>query len=191
MLTVEQIQQHFIEGLSNAIRRPGMHGGELGLDYMLDRVVYVTETGDRRTWRGALEAAGAWSSIGVTGMVQTVLPGDRTGAVASVYADYAHQHGWLSLDRTLSEAEYGDLRGQLTEYCASDRSWTDVLAQLGEPSVQIGGVVKEAIGYGRPGEAIVWFHVASDQAVLAARCGVPLVESMRFTPEGARRKPAD
>lgn len=59
MLSVEGIQQHFIAGLNGAIRRPGMYGGEIGLGYMLDTVVYVTETGGPRAWREALDAVGA------------------------------------------------------------------------------------------------------------------------------------
>jgi hypothetical protein len=192
VLTVEQIQQHFIEVLNHAIRRPGMFGpGEIGLDHTLTDVVYVTETGDRQTWRAALAARDAWSSIGVEGRLMLLMPETEQVAAASVYADYAHEHEWLALDRVLTSDEYGELRGELATWCAVDRVRSDVVARLGEPSVRIGGSGDQAHGYGRPGEPIVWFHTGSDEVVLSGRCGGPFVESLLFTPEGARRRPAE
>ncbi|MFF1816072.1 hypothetical protein ACFVWG_02165 [Kribbella sp. NPDC058245] len=192
MLTVEQIQQHFIEMLNHAIRRPGMFGpGEIGLDHTLTDVVYVMETGDRRTWHAALEARGSWTSIGVSGWVMRLMPGTEQRAAASVYADYAHEHGWLALDRVLTSDEYGAMRDGFAEWCAVDRVREDVVARFGEPSVRIGGSGDQVLGYGRPGEPIVWFHTGNDDVVLAGRCGGLFVESLRFTPEGERRRPVE
>lgn len=189
MLSVEEIQLHFIAGLNGAIRRPGMYGGEIGLEYMLEPVVYVTETGGPRTWREALDAAGAWSSIGVSGVVERLLPGGAVEAIASVYADYAHRHGWLTLDRTLGESEYDDLREQLPQSCAMDRAGAEIVSRFGVPSVQIGGSAERALGYGRPGEPLVWFHLSQEHVVLAGRCGEPFVDSFRFTPRGQLSRP--
>ncbi|WP_427888610.1 hypothetical protein ACQHIV_35150 [Kribbella sp. GL6] len=202
MLTVEQIQQHFIEGLNGAVRRPGMYGGELGLFYKFDEVVYVTETGAGRTWQEALEAAGAWSSIGVAGVVRRLMPGDGAEAMASAYADYAHQQGWLRIDRTLDGRDYADLRGRLAGYCATDHLEADVLGSFGEPSVRIGGSnprYPSVLGYVAADGPIVWFYLWNgskpdepdswplyeEPVLLAGRCGLaPFKESFVFTPEG-------
>ncbi|WP_327637990.1 hypothetical protein OHB24_06310 [Kribbella sp. NBC_00482] len=199
MLTVEQIQLHFIEELNGGVRRPGMIGGELGLDYLLDRVVYVTETGDRRAWRKALTDAGAMTSIGVAGVVRLLLPDDGTEAIASVYADYSHLHGWLRLDRTLNDQEYGEVQDRLVDFCATDHPEAEVLERFGEPSVRIGGTnprYPSVFGYTNPDGPIAWFYLwngteaAYEQPVLlAGRCGAPFVDSLRFTPEGRRRRP--
>ncbi|WP_405062257.1 hypothetical protein OG474_11605 [Kribbella sp. NBC_01505] len=192
MLTVEQIQQHFIEQLNHAIRRPGMFGpSEIGLDYTLTDVVYVTETGDRRTWRNTMSWAEAWTSHGVSGVVTLLMPETEQHGAASVYADYAHDHKWLTLDRTLTAEEYGEMRRALDTWCAVDRARADVIERFGEPSVRIGGNSDQALGYGLPGEPMVWFHTADEEVVLAGRCGEPFVESLRFTPEGERRRPVD
>ncbi|GAA1664910.1 hypothetical protein GCM10009745_03370 [Kribbella yunnanensis] len=192
MLTVEQIQQHFIEQLNGAIRRPGMYGrDEDGLGNAMRNVTYVMETGDERGWINALEARGAWSSIGVTGMVRQLMPGTEQNAAASVYADYAHEHGWLVLDRTLTAEEYGVVRDRFAQWCAVDRSRGDVVERFGEPSVRTTSSGDGVLGYGRPGEPIVWFHCGDDEVVLAGRCGGLFVESLRFTPEGTRRRPAE
>ncbi|MGZ0150804.1 hypothetical protein ACXJJ3_27345 [Kribbella sp. WER1] len=199
MLTVEQIQQHFIEGLNGAVRRPGMYGGELGLNYKFDEVIYVTETSDSRAWQEAFEAAGAWSSIGVAGVVRRLMPGDGAEAIASAYADYAHQQGWLTIDRTLEEREYGALRGRLGQYCATDHVEADVLDLFGEPSVRIGGRnprYPSVLGYVGADGPIVWFYLWNgteqdtwpayeEPVLLAARCGLaPFVQSFVFTPAG-------
>ncbi len=192
MLTVDQIRQHFIEVLNHAIRRPGMFGpGEIGLDHTLTDVVYVTETGDRQTWRDALEARGAWSPTGAGGMVRALMPGTEQHAAASVYADYAHEHGWLALDRTLTVEEYDAVRGGFAEWCAVDRVRDDVVGRFGASSVRIGGSGDGVLGYGRPGEPMVWFHSGVDEVVLAGRRGGQFGESLKFTPEGARRRPAE
>ena len=202
MRTVGEIQQHFIEGLNHALRRPGMYGGELGLNHKFDAVTYIAETGDDRIWTKVFEAAGAWSSIGVTGVVRLLLPGDATDVVASAYADYAHQQGWLTIDRTLDEREYGDLRAGLADYCAADHTEADVLGSFAEPSVRIGGInprYPSVIGYVDAGGPIVWFYlwngsnpgepdswpVYEEPVLLAVRCGLaPFGASFVFTPEG-------
>lgn len=210
MLTVQEIQQHFIEGLNGALRRPGMYGpGEISLHHMLDAVTYVTEIGKYDPWRRDFERAGAWSSIGVSGVVQRLLPDSCVHAVASVYADYTHRHGWLTLDRRIDEHEYGELRDRVAEYCATDHTWAEVVERFGEPSVHIGGTnprYDKVLGYAtaRITDPIVWFYrwngsnpgepdswpVYEEPVLLAARCGLaPFEECFTFTPEGRRRRP--
>lgn len=208
MLTVAEIRRHFIETLNNALRRPGMYGGELGLGYMLERVVYVTETGDRRTFTKAFEDVGAWSSIGVVGSVHELLPGAGVDVTASVYADYVHRQGWLVFDRVLAEEEYSELRGRLVEYCAADHVEAEVLEQFGQPSVRIGGTnprCESVLGYSTSDGPIVWFYLWNgsdpgepdrlplydEPVLLAARSGMPFGESFVFTPEGERRRPQE
>jgi hypothetical protein len=190
VLTVEQIQQHFIEVLNGAIRRPALYGRrEVGLHYAMSNVTFVMETGEE--WRDALAERGAWSSIGVSGAVRQLMPETEQRAAASVYADYAREHGWLTLDRVLTSDEYGAVRDGFAEWCAVDRVREDVVARFGEPSVLIARRGDGVLGYGRPDEPIVWFHIGEDDVVLAGRCGGQFVESLLFTPEGARRRPPD
>jgi len=191
MLTVEQIQQHFLELLNAAIRRPGMFGpGEFGLDHAMTSVAYVTETGDQWVWRKALEARGAWTPVGASGWVRLLMPGTEQVGSASLYADYAHERGWLTLDRALEAGEYAEVCGELGAWCSVDRLRADVVERFGEPSVRIGGSGNQVLGYGRPGEPLVWFHTADDEALLAGRRGgEAFEESLRFTPEGVRRRP--
>ncbi|MFI5730329.1 hypothetical protein ACIA49_09435 [Kribbella sp. NPDC051587] len=190
MLTVEQIQQHFIEVLNGAIRRPALYGpGEVGLHYAMSNVTYVMETDDE--WSDALAERGAWSSIGVSGAVRQLMPETEQRAAASVYADYAREHGWLTLDRVLTSDEYGDLHSELATWCAVDRTRADVLARFGEPSVRIGGIGDQSLGYGRRVSRSCGSTPGTTRVLLAGRCGGQFVESLLFTPEGARRRPAE
>jgi hypothetical protein len=131
-----------------------------------------------------------------------------------VYAEFAQQRGWLKPDRVLAGEAYAQLAGRVREWAAQeDRTWGDVTAEFGPPSVQFGGSnprYGKSLGYlaedaGRP---MVVFHLwngsgpGSDSwppervqpVLLAARSGprdLPFSRTLTFTPEGMRRRSAE
>jgi hypothetical protein len=67
--TVSDVRDRFIERLNSAVLRPGMWGGELTLQMVLDDLAWLD--GQEHVRPGVaetLDADGAWSSIGVSGV---------------------------------------------------------------------------------------------------------------------------
>ncbi|KOU19679.1 hypothetical protein ADK52_28005 [Streptomyces sp. WM6372] len=133
------------------------------------------------------------------GAFEKLLPSDpaRDAHTASVYAEFAHRRGWLTLGRALSETEYRAVRDALPGWCAVDREWRDVTAAFGEPSVVFGGQnphTSKAVAYAteKPEDPMLVVHLWNDHdsgrpqpAVLAARVGGTLLpEAFTFTPLG-------
>ncbi|MFB4283928.1 hypothetical protein ACBJ59_52175 [Nonomuraea sp. MTCD27] len=103
----------------------------MALRLLLDHLAYA-EHHDQEWARAlrTLESRGVFNSLGVTGALSTVLPVPGQDAVASIYAELAHDHGWLQPDTTLTAEEHASLRRRLLCWAAQDRPLTDVL----EPS---------------------------------------------------------
>ena len=204
----EDIHRYLVERLNFALRKPEVLGGELGIRMVLDHLLFLERQPD-----GLLEEQhrlaerGAWTSCGVIGAFDGVLPGKDAKAVASVYAEFAHRRGWLESDRVLTGSEYDALRGKVGHWAGRDRSWSDVVAEFGPPSVLLGSTnpwYEKTLGYlGEDAdEPMVFFHLwngadpgdesrwpAHDEPVLlAVRCGDdgPFAEAFVFTPSGRR-----
>jgi hypothetical protein len=127
-----------VDRLKNALRRPGMWGGELTIRLFLDAVAFADGLED--VWREeqqALRDRGAFNALGVQGVVAELMPGydDHPGVAASVYADIAWRHGWLAVDRTLPDTDLQRLLGDR----GRDRNLDEVVVAFGAPSVWIGG----------------------------------------------------
>ncbi|MFD8914088.1 hypothetical protein [Streptomyces sp. NPDC059575] len=206
--TVEEIHAHLVDQLNSALRLTGMFGGELALRTLVEHLLFVEREPEaweelRETW----EKEGAWSPLGVTGAFRDLIP-DRSylSGSASVYAEFARRRGWLVPDRTLTSDAYEELAGRLGEWAEKDRTWPDITAELGAPSILFGGsnpYYGKSLGYlctdlTRP---MVVFHLwndgptadaGHDQPSLLAVCRAdePFRRSFRFTPEGERRRPA-
>ncbi|MEU6298958.1 hypothetical protein [Streptomyces erythrochromogenes] len=116
---------------------------------------------------------------------------------ASVYAEFCHRRGWLTLDRILSKDEYDAVRGDLHDWCAVDRDLPDAVAAFGKPSVVFGGAnprTGKALAYATtdPEDPMLVLHLWNDYGsgrtqpgVLAACIGGDLLpESFTFTPLG-------
>lgn len=73
--------------------------------------------------------------IGVRGAISSVFPdvGRGDSAIASVYAEFAHRAGWLTLDRILTEAEHQELLLQVPGWCGVHRTMSDLTATFGPP----------------------------------------------------------
>lgn len=70
--------------------------------------------------------------------------------MASVYAEFAQRRGWLTLDGLLAEEAYEALTGRVRRWATVDRTWADVTAEFGSPSVLFGGnnrLYGKALGY--------------------------------------------
>ncbi|MGC5019240.1 hypothetical protein [Micromonospora sp. DT47] len=202
-----QIRGHLRAKVNDALRRPGMYGGEMALHLLLDALAFAE--GRHEEWRRAndgLRERGRFTSVGVRGVFLPVLPKavNHDDAVSSVYAELAHRLGWLETDRLLTAEEYDDLTATLPGWVAEDRGLTDVLARFGRPSIRLGGgnprfpytLLYVAAG----SDQVVSFHLWGDWAepladeptLLAARRGdLAFTTGLHATPEGARRRPTE
>ncbi|WP_327588522.1 hypothetical protein OHA25_16895 [Nonomuraea sp. NBC_00507] len=207
-----EIRTYLIEQLNQALRRPGMFGGEMALRLLLDHLAYAE--GEDEAWAEelrTLQSRGAANSLGVTGAFRTVVPGNNYEyGVASIYAEFARNLGWLDVDRTLTAEDYASMRQELPAWAAQDRTLTDVRETFGPPSVLFGGsnpYYGKTLAYvsERLTEPMISFHlwneisresgwtlssIYSEPILLAVRCGTASFrETFRFTPEGSVRRP--
>ncbi|MFE7531576.1 hypothetical protein ACFU7Y_38595 [Kitasatospora sp. NPDC057542] len=138
--TAREVREYLLTQLNDALRRPGMYGGETALRLYLDAVAFADaaeqawqqELKDLQTRRGSF-------STGVSGAFQDLWGDAHEGAVASVYAEIAYRQGWLRLDRTLTSAEHDEIRRVSETWCRKDRLLSDVVTAFGPPSVLFGG----------------------------------------------------
>ncbi|MFI6820612.1 hypothetical protein ACIBJE_06600 [Micromonospora sp. NPDC050187] len=138
---LNEVRDYHVARLNHALRRPGMWARETTLRLFLDAVAFVD--GIDQVWQAECEqlrARGAFTSLGVPGAFARILPGyhDDGAAVASVYADIAWRHGWLTVDRTLSAEDLQRLGDGVAHWCSRDRNLDEVLAEFGSPSVLLG-----------------------------------------------------
>ncbi|MEC4576261.1 hypothetical protein [Streptomyces virginiae] len=211
LAAAEDIHAHLIDQLNLALRRPGMFGGEVAFRVLLDHLLFVERQPE--AWSELTqgwEERGLWTSTGPAGAFQAVFPAQMGGSeVASVYAEFAQRRGWLKPDRVLTGEEYDALTGRVRRWAAVDRTWPDVTAEFGPPSVLFGGsnpLYGKTLGYlsADPHQPMVVFHLWNgsepesgswppehDQPLLlAVRCGGGSFHgSLIFTPEGERRRP--
>jgi hypothetical protein len=208
--TIGDIRDYLLQQLNSALRRSGMFGGESALRLYLNAIAFVD--GCEQLWAEdmiKLQSRGAFVSTGVSGAVELVL-GDRAEDVmASVYAEIAHRHGWLTLDNTLSRVDYDHLRNRMQSWCARDRSHSDILADVGPPSMLLGGsnpLYPKTLAYGtthiddpliffhlwngiEPGASATWPPDHPEPLLLAIRYdGARFIDGFTFTPRGAARR---
>ncbi|MFG2293884.1 hypothetical protein [Streptomyces sp. NPDC048603] len=179
LATADEIRAYLVGQLNMALTRPGMYGGEQALSMLVDHLLVVESRPEEC----------------------------HESAMASVYAEFAHRCDWLLPERVLPMKEYEALRGRARQWAAEDRTWADVTAEFGSPSVRFGArdprSVKTAVYIGEdPAQPMVVFHLGAGRAVseaqheqqqavlLAVRCGDgPLPTTFTFAPEGYRRTP--
>jgi len=211
LAAAEEIHDHLMDQLNLALRRPGMYGGEVAFRILIDHLLFVErqpEAWDQLKQRW--EEQGLWTPVGPGGAFQDVFPEQGGGyEVASVYAEFAWRRGWLKPDRVLTAEEYESLTGRVRRWAAADRTWADVTAEFGPPSVLFGGnnpLYGKTLGYlsEDPQQSAVVFHLWNGSEpgaepwppghvqplLLAVRFGGGSFRgSLTFTPEGERRKP--
>jgi len=202
--TGEEVHRYLLGRLNDALRRPGQFGGEVALVLLGDVVAHCRS--QEKLWQEELDALrmlGAAYATGVSGVFSAILPGvgRHDDAVASVYAEIAHRNGWLHVDPPLSRCEYDDIRSGIPATCARDRTFTEILADLGPPSVHCGGVNRrypKTLVYltSRAEDPAICFHfwnageadpgrVPTEPTLLAARTGHGrFVDTFTFTPAG-------
>lgn len=208
--TAGDIRDYLLRQLNSALRRPGMFGAEIALRLYFDAIAF-TDRGER-AWaedRSALRSREAFVSTGVTGAVERALGHRAEDVMASVYAEIAHQHAWLTLDSNLPEADYERMRNRLPAWCAQDRSHSEVVAEFGEPSMLIGGSnprYPKTLAYAtaHTGSPLIFFHLWNgtqpgaganwppehpEPVLLAARySGARFIDGFIFTPTGSARR---
>ena len=137
--SADEIREHFIARLNSAVLVPGMCGGESTLRQLLDDLAWI----DKRETPGGvyrtLEARGAASPVGVSGVFMRMFGGGiraHDDAVAFVYADLAHAHGYLTPQRELAADEYSGLIRDARRWTAdADRVTAELIGEFGEPSL--------------------------------------------------------
>lgn len=210
--TREAIRAYHLERLNAALRRPGMYGSETGIRLLMDAMAFVD--GQDEAWLRELDELqhlGLFTSQGVPGAFRLVFPGDRQDeTAASVYAEFAHRHGWLTLDGALSGEEYDRVRQEAMSMAARDSFLSEALTSFGPPSVWFGGtnpLYPKTISYvtSDPATIPVTLHywneadhtgdaegpsVHPEPVLLAVRHGRGrFLDTLTFTPEGQARRP--
>lgn len=211
--TREAIRAYHVERLNHALRRPGMYGSEATLGLLMDSMAFID--GQDEAWlreQDELRERGLFTSLGVRGAFQRVFPGDRQDdTTASVYAEFAHRHGWLTLDRALSGEEYDRVRREATALADRDSWLSEAIESFGPPSVWFGGTnphYPKTIAYAAADRnvALLSLHywneadhaadtempsaVHSEPVLLAVRQGRgQFLDTLTFTPEGHSRRP--
>ncbi|MFI6084242.1 hypothetical protein ACIBBB_25255 [Streptomyces sp. NPDC051217] len=211
--TAQEVRDYLLTQLNDALRRPGMYGGETALRLYLDAVAFADAS--EQEWQQELkdlQTRRGFSSTGVRGAFQDLWGDAHEGAVASVYAEIAHRQGWLRLDRTLTSAEYDEIRRVSETWCRKDRFLSDVVTAFGLPSVLFGGNnpnYPKTLAYAsdQRDDTLLCFHlwnsfapspssssgsVHAEPVLWAFRDGGTLfTDGFTFTPEGsARRSPS-
>ncbi|MGH3297578.1 MAG: hypothetical protein ACRDP7_37865 [Trebonia sp.] len=210
MPSPNDIRDYLLRQLNSALRRPEMFGGEIALRLYCDAIAFA-DRGDQ-AWAedlSALRSREAFTSTGVTGAVERVLGHKAADVMASVYAEIARQHAWLTVDNDLPEADFHRIGNRLPAWCAQDRSHSEVVAEFGEPSMLIGGSnprYPKTLAYAtartaspliffhlwngtQPGASSTWPREHPEPILLAARCGgVRFADGFIFTPAGSARR---
>ncbi|WP_220093388.1 hypothetical protein [Actinacidiphila glaucinigra] len=207
----EEIHAHLVDQLNLALRRPGMYGGATALRILIDHLLFVERQPEawaqlQREW----EDRGLWTSTGISGAFRDLFPRQADDhVIASVYAEFVHRRGWLKPDHVLTGEAYEALAGRVRQWAAVDRTWAEVTAEFGSPSVLFGGnnpLYGKTLAYltEDPQRPMVVFHLWNGSEpgaeawppehqqplLLAVRCGRGSFSgSSTFTPEGERRKP--
>lgn len=205
----DEIHGHLLQRFDDVLRRPGTFGshgnGEFAAQLLVDLVLAAEQrpgllSEQQRRWA----EQGAWTPLGVTGAFHAELPAPHDIPAMSVYAELARRLGWLRTGRLLDDEEYRALRGGIAGWTAQDRTWPDVRAAFGPPSMMIGGRNPEwskALCYAPadPDRPLVTFHLWNEPdsglaqtVLLAVRVGEgPFGGQFSFTPHGRRLRPAD
>ncbi|MGC5011735.1 hypothetical protein ACLQ2R_13310 [Streptosporangium sp. DT93] len=207
--TGEQVRDYLLAQLNATLRRPGMYGGETALRLFFDAMAF---TDDReQAWReeqDSLRERGAFLSTGVRGAFESLWDAGTEDMVASVYAECAHRHGWLHLDRVLPRDEYDGLIGVGETWCEGDRTLGQILGMAGPPSLHCGGTNPyrpKTLVYAteHPRDPLLCLHfwnellepstdrvaLYDEPVLLAVRVGgADFADGFTFTPTGTNRR---
>jgi hypothetical protein len=208
--TAGDIRDYLLRQLNSALRRPEMFGAETALRLYFDAIAFAGR--GEQAWAedvSVLRSREAFASTGVTGAVERVLGYRAADVMASVYAEIARRHAWLTLDNNLPEVDYDRIWSRLPAWCAQDRSHGEVIAEFGEPSMLIGGsnpLYPKTLTYAtaHTGSPLIFFHLWNgthlgagtswppehpEPILLAARCGgARFADGFIFTPAGSARR---
>ncbi|MEW2354585.1 hypothetical protein [Spirillospora sp. NPDC029432] len=206
------IHAYLVEQLNLTLRRPGMYGGESAVRLVIDHLAFVEDLdGVWSAHRDAMEARGSFTVTGVMGAFARLIPKAYEYGMASVYAEFARDRGWLRTERVLGGDEYARMSRTLAGWVEQDRRLADVLDTFGDPSVVFGGSnprYGKTLGYvsGDLADPMVSFHLWNgvdpqvdgawptyDEPILiAARRGSGRFDqTFAFTPTGKRLRPID
>ncbi|MEV8637968.1 hypothetical protein AB0395_40590 [Streptosporangium sp. NPDC051023] len=205
--TSTEIHGYLVEQLNQALRRPGMYGGETAVRLVIEHLSYAERAEDvLAANHEAMESRGSFTGSGVSGAFARLIPGSYECGMASVYAEFARERGWLQTQRLLGHDEYVAMVGEVMTWLEQDRMLSDVLGAFGEPSITFGGsnpFYGKTFGYatGTSCDPMIFFHLwngadpetgapwpAYDEPILlAVRRGPGRFDrSFTFTPKGGR-----
>jgi hypothetical protein len=164
---MNEARPHIRMRLNEIVRRPGVYGRDETAECLLLEAMAAVDNSLPR-WEAefaGLKEHGAFSSTGVRGAYQQILPDNALrGATCSMYAEIAHRCGWLDLDRACSKPEFQRLSDEVGDWVTQDRTLSELTETFGRPSLWIGGTnafYPKTLSYGTadPGDPLVSFHL--------------------------------
>ncbi|MEY9875283.1 hypothetical protein ABH931_004784 [Streptacidiphilus sp. MAP12-33] len=185
-------RQAWLDGLNLALRRPDEYGGLEAVARLLDRLA----ASEPPSPDGAVWLPDTLARMSTAGLLRQAFPDPELHVVVAQYAEDAHRRGWLRVDRTLAPAEHADLVGALRDWMREDRTFPEVVARFGDPSVVHGPAEPDrpkTLTYVTTDRQapVVTFHLAADPAagpavVLAARIDENILGGWDLTPYGEK-----
>lgn len=165
------VRDYLEQQLNQAIRRPGMFGGEVGLQLYCDALAVADDIeGGWTRVQGGLRAWGASGSTGVTGAVERVLGRKAEDVMASGLRGRGARPWVAARGRRHGPAGLRARARGIPRVVRPGPGRGDVRREFGQPSLVLGSRVERTLVYGtsRPGDQLVFFHLGD-----ASRFGYP------------------
>jgi hypothetical protein len=153
--TIEEFKARHVETLSDAIKRPGMYGGDssgvdLHLRMLLEDLCFIDERDADAAIYQPLKERHLWSSVGIRGPFSRVFhfADDFENELASVYGEMAFRLGYITPTRLLSCIELERIKRDARRFRANDIHAADIQAMFGPASLIVGGRYYQILCYG-------------------------------------------
>lgn len=205
---VGDVRERVLAAFDQSLRGAARVGGRKVWHHLIDILLFIDgNKGQDNKFFESLIYGNKFPPTGIKGAFDLMFAGHSDDMVASVYAEFANQHGWLRTDRLLSRDEYETLLAEGAEWCRVDRIRPDVMAKFGEPSCYLGSdspYYSSTLMYvsSVPELSAVCFHLWNEfddrrpstavykQPVLRGMRHIngPFFDGFTFTPFGAARR---
>lgn len=149
--TVAAVRESLSSKLNMALVRPGMWHEGAAEEFLTELAFLDGDSGWRQRSRRALSARGAFESTGIGEPLRRALGHVNldwnSTAISMMFADFAHELGYLRPERFLSLDEYQHLREGIRDWAREDRTADDMVAEYGRPSLGKAYSRDSTVGY--------------------------------------------